>query len=151
MSKDRETTATYVIQPGDTIKIIAEAFHTTPTDLILLNGNKPMVIKADNEITVPLDAPVGYSIYIIKPGEDIVEIATHHGVTLEELRALNGDVLAPGHPIIVPEQLSSQYHVVHPNETVQDLFTRFKLTPEDLVNLNNDIYLKEGQILKVEY
>ncbi|MGL4338641.1 MAG: LysM peptidoglycan-binding domain-containing protein [Turicibacter sp.] len=154
MSNSTTLTINYIIQPEDTIQSICTKFNTTPLKLIELNGNKPLIIKQNAEIFVPQTVPFGFTIYFIQPGETLVDVATTHGITLDELRHFN-DLTDPNIglacPLIVPEEIDTHYHLIHPYETIQDLLSRFKLTPQELIDLNEEVFLKEGQLIKIEW
>lgn len=53
MENERIEVANYMIKSTDSIQTIANLFQTTPKVLIQLNGNQPLIIKANRQIKVP--------------------------------------------------------------------------------------------------
>lgn len=95
MKHEKFEVVTYVIQPNDTIKSIANQFQTTPSELIKLNGNRPLIIKAQHSIKVPL-LPQSNQ-YFIRSDETIQDLLIRFKLSPYELLALNDDLrLAPG-------------------------------------------------------
>lgn len=90
--------ATYVIKPTDSIKTIANLFQTTPKELMQLNGNQPLIIKAHRQIKVPLLPSLNQ--HVVKSDETIQDLLIRFKLTPEQLLALNEDLfLAPGQVI----------------------------------------------------
>ncbi len=91
-------------------------------------------------------------------------VAYKHGITIEELEALNpemGDVLREGQEVIVPDEPgvkekpiddTHSYYVVQPKEGFYRLKVKLGVTREQLEALNPELKeggLKEGMILKL--
>ncbi len=95
MTSKKFEVVTYVIKPNDTIKSIADLFQTTPKELIKLNGNCPLIIKAQNSIKVPL-LPQSNQ-HFVRSDETIQDLLIRFKLSPNELLSLNDDIkLAPG-------------------------------------------------------
>ena len=88
--------ATYIVQPGDTLSGIAEAFGTTFQALQALNHPNipnPNLIRVGQVIQVPGDDSLpepGGCFYFVKRGDTLSGIAARCGSTWQTLAALNG-------------------------------------------------------------
>lgn len=111
----------YVIQPGDTIEIIAWDHAVTVAELVELNGleNPDLIITGDT-LLIPDGGAyedwnegggtgAGFDIYIVEPGDWYGYIANLFGVDVDALLEANGlshdDMLHPGDELVVPYAL----------------------------------------------
>lgn len=104
----------YVVQPGDTLFIIAQRFRVSLNALIAANPEiaNPNLIFPGQIILIPVaeelpPPPPGGSTYIVQPGDTLFDIAQMFGVNLNELIAANPqitdpDIIFPGQIIIIP-------------------------------------------------
>ena len=98
MENERIEVANYMIKSTDSIQTIANLFQTTPKVLIQLNGNQPLIIKANRLIKVPLLPHLNQ--HVVKSDETIQDLLIRFKLTPEELLMLNEDLqLAPGQVI----------------------------------------------------
>jgi len=105
---------TYVVQPGDTLFVIAGLFGVSLNALIAANPEiaDPNFIFPGQFIRIPTDdllppPPSGGSVYIAQPGDTLFFIAQRFGVSLNELIEANPQVsdpnlIFPGLIIIIP-------------------------------------------------
>jgi LysM repeat protein len=91
---------TYVVQPGDTLAVIAQRFNTTIQQILALN---PFIIDP-NVITVGwvLQIPAGgtppppqYTVYTVQFGDTLSGIAQRYNTTVQQLLALNPFISNP--------------------------------------------------------
>jgi len=110
----------YVVQAGDTLLAIAARFGVTVEALMAANGlddanyivvGQELVIPApveEGDTPPPAAAQPDTQVYVVKPGDTLGQIATHFGVTVEELMQLNGltnpDYLAVGQELLIPTE-----------------------------------------------
>ena len=88
-------TATYVIQPGDTIKSISTLFQISPKELLEVNGNIPLIMKPTRTIQVPIHS--NPTLHIVRPGETLQDLVIRFKLAPDELLSLNDDLLlSPG-------------------------------------------------------
>ena len=92
----------YVVQPGDSLSLIAVSHGMDLADLLRINGlESSNVIWVGQQLRVTTRVePVQYEavaepqpaldIYVVGPGDSLSEIASLHGTTVEELLIANG-------------------------------------------------------------
>jgi len=98
---------TYLVQPGDTLSIVARRFNTTTTTLVQLNGianpNRifvGQVLQIPVAPTTPAPAPTAEpdlgvvepalpTTYVVQPGDNLYRIALNQGVSLAALANVN--------------------------------------------------------------
>ncbi|MDZ8117123.1 muramidase family protein [Pontiella agarivorans] len=109
-------TEVYIVQKGDVLSQIAVDCDTTTATLVQMNGlSNPDVLYVGQELRVPagskgtVSKPTGTvksgGIYIIQKGDTLSEIALAAGVTLNDLREVNGlkgDVIMAGEELNIP-------------------------------------------------
>lgn len=113
---------TYIVQPGDTLALIAERFGTTVAAIVKANNiANPDVIFVGQVLQIPvpgappvptptpppsITVPVGFRLYIVQPGDTLAEIAARFGTTVEVLAAINRipnpDFIVVGQVLLVP-------------------------------------------------
>jgi 5'-nucleotidase / UDP-sugar diphosphatase len=107
--KDKEKVfeyKSYVIKLGDTLSAIAVKYDTTWHMLEKINNiENPDLIFAGETIKVPTTKGVNNT-YIVKAGDNLSFIASHYGLTWQQLNELNNlenpDLIFPGQKINVP-------------------------------------------------
>ncbi|MGE5587839.1 MAG: LysM peptidoglycan-binding domain-containing protein [Clostridia bacterium] len=113
---------TYVVQPGDTLTLIAGRFGTTVAAIVEANNiANPDVIFVGQVLQIPVPGappapapapqppvavPVGFRLYIVQPGDTLAEIAARFGTTVAVLAAINRipnpDLIIVGQVLLVP-------------------------------------------------
>ncbi|MEW6287677.1 MAG: LysM peptidoglycan-binding domain-containing protein [Chloroflexota bacterium] len=88
-----DSTQTYYVKKGDTLRKIAEAFGTTVDNLLILNPG----IKNPNLIYVgqALKVPAAATSYIVQKGDTLRIIAAKYGTTVDALLKLNPGIKNP--------------------------------------------------------
>ncbi len=99
----------YVVQPGDTLAVIAGRFGVTVDEIVALNGiADPNFISVGQELRIPIaggsgvaytapapapapssDAPAPTQTYTVAPGDTLSGIAARFGTTIDALVGLN--------------------------------------------------------------
>ncbi len=108
------STVTHVVQPGDTLFGIAQAYGVEAAAIIsannIANSNQ---LRAGQRLTIPgiseLDAAKARGrVHIIQSGESLTVIAVLYGVTAQEIIEFNGisnpDAIYVGQQLIIPGQ-----------------------------------------------
>ncbi|MBI0577971.1 LysM peptidoglycan-binding domain-containing protein [Neobacillus cucumis] len=92
-------TTTYVVKAGDSLSKIAVKFKSTVSELKKLNNLKSDRIKVGQKLKVPGKANTttttssttkNVSTYTVKSGDTLGKIAKQFGLSLQDLKALNG-------------------------------------------------------------
>ncbi|WP_235824711.1 C40 family peptidase [Bacillus salipaludis] len=95
----KTTTSTYVVQSGDSLSKIAVKYRTTVSELKKLNNLKSDRIYVGQKLKVPGKAQTtttttstnqNVSTYTVKSGDTLGKIAKQFGLSLAELKSLNG-------------------------------------------------------------
>jgi len=84
-----ETKVTYVVKKGDTLYSIAKAQNVSVTQLREWNGLKTDSLKIGQVLTLSKVAQT-YVMHTVKKGETLYKISKKYGVSLTDLKTLNG-------------------------------------------------------------
>lgn len=101
---------THIVQQGDTLGHIALRYSTTADALRQSNQLTNDLIRVGQKLTIPTkqSPPANthsLSIYIVKSGDTLGNIARAHAITLRELRSANniqGDLIRIGQKLYIP-------------------------------------------------
>lgn len=133
----------YTVQPGDTLSGIALRFGTTVSQLAALNSiADPDKIYAGQVLRLTGSPSGNQTIYTVKAGDTLSEIAARFGTTYQVLAQLNGisdpDRIYPGQTLRIPSgaQVSAQYYTIRSGDTLSGIAARFGTTVKKLQELN---------------
>ena len=151
-------TGKHAVKRGETLFSIANRYGITVDELRRLNRMQPSeTLKSGTTLIVPGGSTVlpatpaavpanPVSTYTVQRGETLFSIANRYGLTVNELRDLNGisgnsihsgqklRVKSGGSPAPVQEV---RYHTVKAGETLFSIANRYGVTVEDLKAWNN--------------
>jgi LysM repeat protein len=96
----------YIVQPGDTLLLIALRYNLNPGEIALANNlsNPNLIIPGQPLILPGFQSPIripaelstsNYTTHLVQPGETISGIAIFHNVSVNYLIAMN-EVIDPG-------------------------------------------------------
>lgn len=161
-------TTQYAVRAGDNATLIAERFDISLDELAALNfGVNLSRIYVGQELTVPwsqaaVNAAAGTApaveqrrrTYEVQRGDTFSDIAERHGITLDELRALNPlrstDLLVIGQLLYLPGFIDlpvvSEERTLSESDLVQYAAAKLGVTPHTL--LANHAWLEPGQWLE---
>lgn len=150
-----DTKNTYTVKAGDTLWSIARRFNTTVEDLMKYNNLSSDVITVGTVLTIPTTTDsstnLNSSMYVVKAGDTLWNIAKRYNTTVENLMMMNNlktDLITIGQRLIVPNK---NVYVVKAGDTLWNIAKRNNTTVENLMmlnNLNTDL-IKPGQIIKL--
>jgi len=80
----------HIVQPGETLRSIAELYNTTVWAIMAANGMKRQTLYAYQAIFVPSPMEQGPIIHMTIPGETLVSIAEIYSTTVPLLMLANG-------------------------------------------------------------
>jgi murein DD-endopeptidase MepM/ murein hydrolase activator NlpD len=87
------STTTYIVQPGDTLSLIARRYNTTVRAVAELNGIlNPNLIYVGQRLLIPnsgVSTPSPTQIHIVQPGETLTRIASRYETTISAIVAAN--------------------------------------------------------------
>lgn len=102
----------YIVQPGDTLSLIAQRFNTTVAAIAQANGIvNPNVIRVGQSLAVPTpqDAPPPPSqtvVHVVQPGETLARIALRYNTTAWAIAQVNSlsnpNVIHVGQRLVIP-------------------------------------------------
>jgi LysM repeat protein len=115
-------TTTYVVRKGDSLSVIANRYGFSTAEIAALNAmQNPNMIRVGQKILLPgtvdlgetkpvrtaasVKPPPGGSVYTVKAGDTLSEIAKRYGVTVKALRDANGisgDRILVGQTLAIP-------------------------------------------------
>lgn len=117
-AQDHGTTQVYIVQKGDVLSQIAVDFDTTTATLIDMNGlSNPDVLYVGQELQVPAGSGGAKTTtkstssvqkggtYVIQKGDTLSGIAVAAGVSINDLRSVNGiqgDKIMAGEELTIP-------------------------------------------------
>lgn len=129
----------YVVQPGDSLYIIAQRFGTSVKLLKGENGLTSNIIYIGQQLNVPLDEERNG--YIVQPGDSLYTIALKTGSTVSDIKSLNNltsNIVYIGQRLKVAEMLERQTeYVVKAGDSLYSIARRYNTTVESIMTLNN--------------
>lgn len=145
----------HVVKQGETLFSLARLYETTVDELRSLNGMSPSeTLKSGTPLIVPGNgggstvtespAPVRTTTHTVKQGETLFSIANRYGLTVNELKQMNGisgNAIQAGQRLQVtgtaPAAPTVQYHTVRSGETLFSISNRYGVTVNQLKEWNN--------------
>lgn len=103
--------AQHVLQPGETLRILALEYNTSVSAIRRLNPGLPETPSAGTLINLPVEIPeppVNSLRYYVRRGDSLYQIAQRYNTTVETLVRLNSiddpDIIFPGRILIIPNR-----------------------------------------------
>ena len=158
----------YIVKSGDTLYSIASRFGVNVDDLRRYNNLSGNVLSIGQQLYIPtgqmVDDIVGtdYETYIVKTGDNLSNIASRYGISVNDLRSINNltsDTLFIGQQLLVPigsDVIDTNitnyvdYRIVS-GDTLYSIANRYGVGVDELKSLNNlsNNSLSIGQVIKV--
>ncbi len=93
-----KNTFIYMVEKGDTLKSIADKFHTTMQVLIVINGLESEVKAGEYIVVEKIDG----ELYYVKPGDTLEKIAKNDSEKIKNIKRRNKiDKIYPGQKIYI--------------------------------------------------
>lgn len=168
--------AVYTVQRGDTLYDIAIRNDTSVAKLRSLNNLRSTRIKPGQKLSLPgtfvSDSESKGHVYTVRRGDSLFTIASRHGITVADLKTVNGlhnDLLMPGQQLRIPGRgyidtsgpVSARAtasagpvreHRVSAGESLWKIASHYNVRLTDLRNYNglgSRSLIKPGQTLKI--
>ena len=150
----------YEMQPGDSIKSVAERFAVSEQALRDKNGTGDTVPGRWLKVPCVLGGCMHGAFYALRRGETLLVVARRHGLTLADLLAanpyLNPNYVLAGQVIVIPPvkriKADSAYTLAE-NEGLFDVLRKFGMDLTAFCTLNpgvNPMDVKPGQSVQVK-
>ena len=149
----------YVVQNGDSLWKIANKYGITVNELKSLNGLTSNNLTVGQILEVPGSSSSASGTYTVKSGDSLWKIANEYGLTVAELKSLNGltsDNLSIGQVLKVSNSSGSSNssgntYTVKSGDSLWKIANQYGITVNELKSLNDltsDI-LSIGQVLQI--
>ncbi len=150
----------YVVQPGDTLSVIAETYGVSVRKLRELNGmsGRQTLIHVGQHLR--LGESSGDGVHVVRSGESLSMIARRYRMPISALRRLNG--MAPNESLIRVGQtlrVSGQYirpaeqiHVVRRGDTLGEIARTYRVRLHELLahnGLSPKSVIRPGQKIRI--
>lgn len=162
-------TTTITIQRGDTLSRIALEYNTTVARLVELNNiANPNLIYAGQTLIVPSgetpddtdgNSTSGQTVYIVKAGDTLNQIAASYGVTARAIAVENGirniNLIYVGQRLIIPTNRYDLNHTLYKikwGDTLYSISRRYGVPIAAIVRLNriqNPNLIYAGQTIRI--
>ena len=95
----------YIVQPGDSLWLIAQRYGTTVDAIRSLNGLTGTLIDVGQVLKIPSSNTRPYIEYTVRPGDTLWLISRRYNTTVDDIKRLNGltsDMLSIGQMLRIP-------------------------------------------------
>lgn len=143
---------TYIVKEGDNIATIAKKYNISIVDLINQNNLENVYyLEPGLELIIPEErAPLGFTYYTVKTGDNLYEIAKHYNISVKDLSELNGleigEYIYPEQRILVPEE-GVEIYITKEKDTIQTIIDKLGTNREEIFVYNPKIYLLPEQLI----
>ena len=141
---------TYIVKEGDNIATIAKKYNIV--DLINQNNLENVYyLEPGLELIIPEEkAPLGFTHYTVKKGDNLYEIAKRYNISVKDLSELNGleinEYIYPEQRLLVPEE-GVQVYITKDGDTIQTIIDKLGTNREEIFVYNPKIYLLPEQLI----
>ena len=155
-SSNNSSGNTYTVKSGDSLWSIANKYETTVNTLKSLNNLTSDVLNVGQVLLIPNESSNGSSnnssTYTVKAGDSLWNIANKYGITVDELKNLNGltsNMLKIGQVLKVPS--GGNTYTVKSGDSLWSIANRYGTTVDTLKSLNGltSNTLMIGQVLNL--
>ncbi len=172
----QQTEDTYIVQPGDTLRIIAQRYNTTVAAIVTRNNiTNPDRINVGQVLIIPRLGSGGGSMtppnvitYVVQPGDSLRSIAARYNTTFQAIATLNnisassyiypgqvlrvqpGTVVSP--PTTTPPTVIRGYYTVRTGDTLARIARSLNVDMWSIARANGILNLNRifvGQQLRI--
>ncbi len=152
----------YTVEFGDTLYSIARKYNTTVNVLKEINNLTSNNLSIGQILKIPTritnEDTNNYIIYTVKAGDSLYKIAQNYGVSVDEIKNLNGlsnNLLSIGQMLKIPTQTNNNSeiltYIVKAGDSLYKIAILYGTTVDAIKELNNltSNNLSIGQVLKI--
>lgn len=154
----------YVVEKGDSLYKIASNYGITVDALKKANNLTSNVLNIGQILVIPgtsgsnVPPSLSSNTYVVKSGDSLYKIANNYGVSVDELKSVNGltsNLLSIGQVLVIPggnvPTSPSQTYIVKSGDTLYKIANSYGISVDELKSFNNltTNSLSIGQILKI--
>jgi len=147
----------YVVQPGDTLSMIAETYGVRLSTLRELNGipANGSLIRVGQRLTLGRDAE--QAIHVVHRGDTLSTIARSYSMRVSTLRELNGippndNLIVAGQKLRVRGEADDSVHVVRRGDSLFAIAVSYGVKLSELLRLNSlteRSVIHPGQLIRI--
>ena len=141
----------YIVKSGDTLYSIANKYALSVDELKKMNNLISNNLKIGQKLVIGEEKLQSDNSYTVKSGDTLWSISKKNGISVDELKKVNGlssNSLSIGQKLIIPSKQSKTY-IVKSGDTLYNIAKKNNTSVKDLKELNslsNDM-LSIGQVL----
>ncbi len=149
-------TIRYVVQPGDSLWLIAQKYNTTVNAIKNLNGLTSDILSVGQVLQIPASQNTSTISYTVQPGDSLWLIAQKYNTTVDDIKQLNGltgNLINVGQVLKIPASQASSYfsYTVKAGDSLWLIAQKYNTTVNAIKSLNGltSDALSIGQVLKI--
>ena len=153
----------YTVEFGDTLYSIAREYNTTVNVLKEINNLTSNILQVGQVLKIPTritnEDTSNYIIYTVKSGDSLYKIASTYGVTVDEIKYLNGlssNLISIGQVLKIPSTTNNNQtnyltYIVKSGDSLYKIAALYSTSVDEIKTLNNltSNNLSIGQVLKI--
>ncbi len=151
-NSNTDNTIVYIVKRGDTLSEIALKYGTTISNIVTLNNiRNPNLIYPGQKLTININnSSTNSTIYIVKKGDTLSEIALKYSTTVLNIASLNNignpNLIYPGQKLAInysnngidgQNACGKIAYKIKRGDTLSEIALKFETTVNHIVMLNN--------------
>lgn len=137
----------YVVQPNDSLYMIAKAYNSNVEDIKKLNNLVSNTIYPNQVLLIPTSTHKKHT-YITKDGDSLSDILKKFNINVDDFQEYNdiGKLKLEENQLISTERKdnNNKLHIVNDHEKIEDILAKYHLSPLEFLKLNEDTILIVG-------
>ena len=144
----------YVVQPNDSLYMIAKSYNTSIENLKQINNLTSNIIYPNQILYVPMtNSSYGSSTYLTKDGDSLDDILKKFNISVNDF-TYNNDLgklkLQENQLISTNTRADEQVYIVKANDKIEDILAKYNLSPLEFLKLNEKCILEDGKSIIIK-